>query len=72
MTIIIAPICGPILGGWISDNYFWGWIFLINIPFGIVIWFGVHILLKERETATTKLPIDKLGLVLFIAGVGCL
>lgn len=72
MTIIIAPICGPILGGWISDNYFWGWIFLINIPFGIIIWFGVHLLLKDRETATSKLPIDRIGLVLFIAGVGCL
>lgn len=32
MTVIVAPICGPILGGYISDNYHWGWIFFINVP----------------------------------------
>ncbi|MCX2957713.1 MAG: DHA2 family efflux MFS transporter permease subunit, partial [Serratia symbiotica] len=37
MTVIIAPIFGPILGGYISDNYHWGWIFFINIPFGIFV-----------------------------------
>lgn len=35
MTVIVAPICGPILGGYISDNYHWGWIFFINVPIGI-------------------------------------
>ncbi|VTR23104.1 Multidrug resistance protein B [Serratia fonticola] len=34
MTVIIAPIFGPIIGGYICDNYDWGWIFLINVPFG--------------------------------------
>src|SRR5271163_5151079 len=34
MTTLVAPICGPILGGYISDNYAWGWIFLINVPVG--------------------------------------
>ncbi|VTN11112.1 Multidrug resistance protein B [Raoultella terrigena] len=34
MTVIVAPICGPILGGYISDNYHWGWIFFINVPIG--------------------------------------
>ncbi|WP_016594688.1 DHA2 family efflux MFS transporter permease subunit, partial [Yersinia pestis] len=36
MTIVVAPIFGPILGGYISDNYHWGWIFFINIPIGLV------------------------------------
>ena len=36
MTVIVAPICGPILGGYISDNYHWGWIFFINVPVGLV------------------------------------
>ncbi|NYY78391.1 hypothetical protein DMI69_15065 [Escherichia coli] len=37
MTVIIAPICGPILGGYICDNFSWGWIFLINVPMGIIV-----------------------------------
>ena len=36
MTTLVAPIMGPMLGGYISDNYHWGWIFLINVPVGIV------------------------------------
>ena len=35
ITTLVAPICGPILGGYISDNYHWGWIFLINVPVGV-------------------------------------
>src|SRR3546814_3477786 len=50
MTTLVAPICGPILGGYISDNYSWPWIFFINIPVGLfcafVCWQG----LKTRET----------------------
>jgi DHA2 family multidrug resistance protein len=37
MTVIVAPICGPILGGYISDNYHWGWIFFINVPIGAAV-----------------------------------
>ena len=61
MTVIVAPIFGPILGGWISDNYHWSWIFLINVPFGLlcalVCWKNLH----KRETPTFKLPIDQVG-----------
>lgn len=71
MTIIIAPICGPILGGWISDNYHWGWIFLINVPIGTIVIFVVWLLLKDRETETETKPIDSVGLCLLIVGVGC-
>src|SRR6478752_2482156 len=39
ITTLVAPICGPILGGFISDNYHWGWIFLINVPVGIIVAF---------------------------------
>ena len=41
ITTLVAPICGPILGGYISDNYHWGWIFLINVPVGLVVPFDV-------------------------------
>ena len=36
MGVVVAPVIGPTLGGWITDNYTWRWIFLINIPIGIV------------------------------------
>ena len=72
MTTLVGPIIGPILGGYISDNYHWGWIFLINIPFGLIAgaicWFN----LKDRETETRKLPIDVTGLMLLIFWVGAL
>ncbi|MFD1612071.1 DHA2 family efflux MFS transporter permease subunit [Sphingomonas tabacisoli] len=64
MTTLAAPALGPVLGGYISDNYFWGWIFLINVPFGLVTasltWRHLH----DRETPTRKLPIDTVGLAL--------
>ena len=72
MTTLVAPIMGPLLGGYISDNYHWGWIFLINVPFGLicagVCWRG----LKSRETATRKLPIDTVGLAMLVVWVGAL
>lgn len=72
MTVIVAPICGPILGGYISDNYHWGWIFFINIPIGIVVVFLTLKTLKGRETETQIRPIDSVGLVLLVLGIGCL
>ncbi|CDG16037.1 DHA2 family efflux MFS transporter permease subunit [Xenorhabdus doucetiae] len=71
MTIVVAPVCGPILGGWISDNYHWGWIFLLNIPFGLVVIAITGILLKGRETETEVRSMNLVGLVLLVAGVGC-
>ncbi|MGL4861417.1 MAG: DHA2 family efflux MFS transporter permease subunit [Enterobacteriaceae bacterium] len=72
MTVIIAPICGPILGGWISDNWHWGWIFFINIPVGLVVAFIIRNVLRGRETSTELRPIDTVGLVLLVLGIGCL
>lgn len=72
ITTLVAPICGPILGGYISDNYHWGWIFLINVPVGIGVTFLTWINLKVRETPTRKLPIDTVGLLLLVVWVGAL
>ncbi len=72
ITTLVAPICGPILGGYISDNYHWGWIFLINVPVGIAVTFLAWVNLKDRETPTRKLPIDTVGLMLLIVWVGSL
>src|SRR5499427_8235085 len=72
ITTLVAPICGPILGGYISDNYHWGWIFLINVPVGLIVSFLCWGALKARETPTRKLPIDVVGLGMLIVWVGAL
>lgn len=72
MTVIVAPILGPILGGWITDNWSWPWIFYINIPVGLIAAFLTWQILRERETATRSRPIDAVGLALLVIGVGCL
>ena len=72
ITTLVAPVCGPILGGYISDNFHWGWIFLINIPVGIAVTLLCWSNLKDRETPTRKLPIDTMGLALLVIWVGAL
>jgi DHA2 family multidrug resistance protein len=71
-TTLVAPICGPILGGWISDNYTWPWIFLINVPVGIFCASVCAAGLRHRETPTQKTPIDTVGFVLLVLWVGAL
>jgi DHA2 family multidrug resistance protein len=72
MTVIVAPICGPILGGYISDNFHWSWIFLINIPVGLFCGITIWTLMRKRDSATVKLPLDVVGLILLVVGVGSL
>ena len=72
MTTLVAPISGPILGGYISDNYSWPWIFLINVPVGIFCGFDLLALPAPHETPTRKLPIDIVGLALLVVWVGAL
>jgi MFS transporter, DHA2 family, multidrug resistance protein len=47
MGVMMGPICGPILGGWLTDNYSWRWVFYINVPFGIVTALGLLTFLEE-------------------------
>ena len=70
MTTTTAPILGPILGGLISDNWSWHWIFFINIPVVAICFFGVASLLRPFETKRAKAPIDMVGLILLILSVG--
>jgi DHA2 family multidrug resistance protein len=72
ITTLVAPIAGPLLGGYISDNYVWPWIFLINVPVGAFCVFVCWNNLKAQETPTRKLPIDRVGLVLLFVWVGAL
>lgn len=72
MTVIVAPIAGPLLGGYISDNYHWSWIFLINIPIGLFGGITVWTLMHKREAPTVKAPFDLVGLILMVVGIGSL
>jgi len=76
ITAITAPTIGPTLGGWITFNYSWRWIFFINIPVGIMTWFLVrHFVddppyLKRFKSAGIKL--DYIGIGLLVLGIGAL
>lgn len=70
--VVTAPIAGPILGGWISYDYYWPWIFYINIPVGILSFITIWLILKNRETPREKAPVDWVGLILLAIGVTCL
>jgi MFS transporter, DHA2 family, multidrug resistance protein len=72
ITTLVAPVVGPLLGGWITDNISWPWIFYINIPVGIVSAVVVWLIYKDRETPTVKLPIDVVGLGLLVIWVGAM
>ena len=72
MVVIVAPIVGPVLGGWITDNFSWPWLFFINVPVGLgaagISWW----LLRHRESMRVKVPVDAVGLALLVIGVAAL
>jgi MFS transporter, DHA2 family, multidrug resistance protein len=72
LTSLTAPIAGPLLGGWITDNISWPWIFYINVPIGLFAGALTWFLYRKRETATQRVPIDAVGLVLLMTWVGSL
>ncbi len=72
MTTLVAPVAGPIIGGYISDNYNWGWIFLINVPVGIFVVLVTTRMLLKRDAPGRPIPLDKVGLALLVLWVGSL
>jgi DHA2 family multidrug resistance protein len=72
ITALVGPVLGPVLGGYISDNYYWGLIFLINVPVGLFSGFVAWRALSSRDTATKKLPIDTVGVILLATWVAAL
>ncbi len=73
VVIVLAPTLGPVLGGWLSDNWGWRWIFFLNIPCGIVAYFLNRALQPEtRQDHTKNAPIDYMGLLGVALGLGCL
>jgi DHA2 family multidrug resistance protein len=72
ITTLVAPVAGPLLGGWISDDYSWPWIFFINIPVGIAAAYATWVIYRTRESATRKVPIDTVGLGLLVVWIAAL
>ncbi|WP_158669207.1 DHA2 family efflux MFS transporter permease subunit [Bradyrhizobium guangdongense] len=80
VAVVVAPVIGPTLGGWITDTYTWHWVFLINVPMGLLSLFLVGTLVKEpsgaeeeRERLLSKgLRVDYIGFMLVAIGLGSL
>jgi DHA2 family multidrug resistance protein len=79
ITVLVAPILGPLAGGWITDNYTWRWIFFINLPVGIAALFLVNFIVTETVEVSSRAEvwqklrqIDFVGLTLFALGLGSL
>lgn len=71
--IMFGPIIGPLLGGWITDNWSWHWIFYINVPIGIIsIILTMLFIVDPPYMKRMKLKIDYWGLMLLALGLGCL
>ena len=80
LTVVAAPALGPTIGGWLTDRYSWHWIFLINVPIGVLSLVLVGLLVREpRATAKARDKIRKrghgfdwMGFALVALGLGCL
>ena len=76
MAVVVAPAIGPTLGGWITDNFNWHWIFFINLPIGLFsLWLSNRMVEdppKVKDRHNLRKPIDFTGLALVALGVGCL
>jgi DHA2 family multidrug resistance protein len=76
MAVVVAPAIGPTLGGWITDNFNWHWIFFINLPIGLFsLWLSNRMLEdppQMKARMKIRMPIDFTGLALVASGVGCL
>ncbi|ADG93932.1 drug resistance transporter, EmrB/QacA subfamily [Arcobacter nitrofigilis DSM 7299] len=72
MTTLVAPVLGPIVGGYVCDEYSWPWVFFLNSPIVIICGFFAWQLLKDYVEPLIKKPIDVIGLFLLIIWVVCL
>lgn len=69
--MMCGPAIGPTLGGFITQNYSWPWIFYINLPFGVLAYFLLSAYLKDREAKRGVAHIDAIGMMLMVIGIGC-
>ncbi|WP_044872424.1 DHA2 family efflux MFS transporter permease subunit [Pseudomonas sp. LFM046] len=69
--VMVGPILGPSLGGWLTEYYNWRWVFYINLPFGLLAWFGLAAFLKETPIERER-RFDLLGFSLLALAIGAL
>jgi DHA2 family multidrug resistance protein len=69
MGVMVGPIMGPVLGGWLTDQFDWRWVFFINVPFGIACAVGLWLLMDER--GLPKRRFDMIGFVLLAIALAC-
>lgn len=69
--VMIGPVLGPSLGGWLTEYYSWRWVFYINLPFGLLAWFGLVAYVKETPTDSTR-RFDIFGFLMLSIGIGAL
>jgi DHA2 family multidrug resistance protein len=72
MTTLIAPVIGPILGGWLCDEFSWSWAFLINSPIAIGFGFYTWRLIQRYQDPPRRKPIDRVGMALLVVWVAAL
>jgi DHA2 family multidrug resistance protein len=74
MGVVVAPIIGPTLGGWITDNYSWRWIFYINLPIGAIAAFMANTFVEDPPYLKDQKPgrIDYIGFGMMALGLACL
>jgi DHA2 family multidrug resistance protein len=72
MGVMVGPTLGPTLGGWITDNYSWPWIFYINVPLGLLAAAMTWRSVPEPEHQVRRTGVDWLGLALLVVGIGAL
>src|SRR5215471_17946981 len=72
LGVVVGPTIGPTLGGWITDNYSWPWIFYVNIPIGIVAAFLTFSYIRDSQHAREIGSVDWLGIALLVVGIGSL
>jgi MFS transporter, DHA2 family, multidrug resistance protein len=70
LGVTLAPVVGPVLGGWLTEDYSWRWVFYINVPIGILAFFGLLAAAKETKRETRSF--DFFGFGALALGVGCL
>ena len=70
MGVTVGPILGPALGGWLTEHYSWRWVFFINVPVGILCFFGVMAFMRETRLSTTRF--DFFGFAMLSLAVGAL
>ena len=80
IVVVVAPVLGPTIGGWITDTLSWHWVFLINVPVGIAAFFASQLIVDEpkqivedrKQLYKRGIRIDYVGVILVALGLGCL